>query len=874
MNTPTQITLSNSLVINSSTNNQTNELPQLPSEVLAAKNIQFSKDSITLEVLVNKQWQTLRLGTSNAPQSLDKIASARIQLSADGKQLSILPNAATIKLNQPAQLQRLLNFISTGAEVESKPLSVQLALAPAPKLIIDKLNASIAINKEVAQLLSTEQPLKLAISTNSKGAQIDVINRFADTVHTQPLSQTKLVKMLASLLPNAQLQATPKLAIITHPQKSGSFTTQVSNTQLAELPNSPVKVTVANQADKLVITTQAQSVKVMLSNSFTKPFNELLTAQHANLQTAPAQFNNTVKASPLVSTHSPIKSWLQTSFSDFKTRINDAVNYFENKSFANENKSQIAQSLTLQKQFIAPSSLTSRINLIEHAGIQVPNSAQKPSTELVNILPKHFSQLPPIVQLTQLIKANVAVWQPPGGKVISSHLPIPNANTANTPEHNPQSIEKASAQSKAEVGAQSGALLSTQTKAEPATKNTEQVLKTQTVQVQSTLSNDLQKQTTIKELNSLPVTKVGLSHAQQSNADNKLATLPTLKANSPATQQTHAVSSTPASNTLFNTVFSNTTTIASPSQMLQPIEAKILTPLLKLPPSHDSTHKLTEEKISLSSQIADIQVKATKQTPDLNALVNQAFNRMVSSSNVSPTAVQREILATLQPHSLTHDTLQSSFTKGLEQLAVSILAAPIINQSVTPITFDSKTGIDALLQVLMPTFKAGKASSKILEQLQQSQVQALAGELTQVKNTLTQVSVSTPSQQPESNPLAQFLLPMKLPPEAAQTEITLGQYKKPSADKLEPKNVWFVRLNFDYADLGQLQITAELMDKSLDCQLLASSQEVSAIAHPHLDNLRSKLAKHGLQVAELNLKRGEATHAAFYKSHAIINIKV
>jgi hypothetical protein len=875
MNTPTQITLSNSLVINSSTNNQTNELPQLPSEVLAAKNIQFSKDSITLEVLVNKQWQTLRLGTSNAPQSLDKIASARIQLSADGKQLSILPNVATIKLNQPAQLQRLLNFISTGAEVESKPLSVQLALAPAPKLIIDKLNASIAINKDVAQLLSTEQPLKLVISTNSKGAQIDVINRFADTVHTQPLSQTKLVKMLASLLPNAQLQATPKLAILTHPQKSGSFTTQVSNTQLAELPNSPVKVTVANQADKLVITTQTQSVKVMLSNSFTKPFNELLTAQHANLQTAPAQINNTAKVSPLVSTHSPIKSWLQTSFSDLKTRINDAVNYFENKSFANENKTQIAPSLTLQKQFIAPSSLTSRINLIENAGIQVANSAQKPSTELVNILPKHFSQLPPIVQLTQLIKANVAIWQPPSAKVISSHLHIPNANTTNTPENKQPPIEKVSAHSKTEVGTQSGALLSTQIKAEPATKNTEQVLKNQTVQVQSTLSNDLQKQTTIKELNSLPVTKVGLSHAQQANADNKLATtLPSLKATSPAIQQTHAVASIPASNTLFNAVFSNTTTIASPSQMLQPIEAKILTPLLKLPPSHDSTHRLTEEKISLSSQIADIQVKATKQTPDLNALVNQAFNRMVSSSNVSPTAVQREILATLQPHSLTHDTLQSSFTKGLEQLAVSILAAPIINQSVAPITFDSKTGIDALLQVLMPTFKAGKASSKILEQLQQSQVQALAGELTQVKNTLTQVSVSTPNQQPESNPLAQFLLPMKLPPEAAQTEITLGQYKKSSADKLEPKNVWFVRLNFDYAELGQLQITAELMDKSLDCQLLASSQEVSAIAHPHLDNLRSKLAKHGLQVAELNLKRGEATHAAFYKSHAIINIKV
>ncbi|MBW4966402.1 flagellar hook-length control protein FliK [Pseudoalteromonas sp. CR1] len=874
MNTPTQITLSNSLVINSSTNNQTNELPQLPGEVLAAKNIQFSKDSITLDVLVNKHWQTLRLGTTHAPQSLDKIASANIQLSADGKQLAILPNVTTLTINKPAQLQRLLNFISTGAEVESKPLAVQVALTPAPKLIIDKFNASIAINKDVAQLLSTEQPLKLVMSTSSKGAQINVINRFADTVHTQPLSQTKLVKMLTSLLPNAQLHATPKLAILTHPQKSGSFTTTVSNAQLAELPRSPVKVSLTNQADKLVIKTQAENVKVMLSNSFSKPFNELLTAQHANLSTSPTHNNSSIKVSPLVSTHSPIKSWLQTSFSDLKTRINDAVSYFENKSFANENKAQFSPLPTLNKQLTAAPPLTNKINVIEHAGIQVATNAQKPSDDRANILPKHFSQMPPIVQLTQLIKANVAVWQSPNAKVVSSHLQIPNAKTTNTSENKQPQIEKATQQSKTAVGTQSVAPLSTQIKAEHAAKNTEQVLKSPTAQVQTTLNNELQKQTRVKELNSLPLTKVGLSHIEQANTDNKLATLPITKPNSQTAQQTHVVSLTPTNDNLLSTVFNNTATIASQSQMLQPIEAKILTPLLKLPPSHDSTQKISEENPPLSSQIADIQVKATKQTPDLNALVNQAFNRMVSSSNVSPTAVQREILATLQPHTLTHDTLQSSFTKGLEQLAVSILAAPIINQSVTPITFESKTGIDALLQVLMPTFKTGKTSSKILEQLQQSQVQALAGELVQVKNTLTQVNASTPNQQPESNPLAQFLLPMKLPPEAAQTEIALGQYKKPSADKLEPKNVWFVRLNFDYAELGQLQITAELMDKSLDCQLLASSQEVSAIAHPHLDNLRSKLAKHGLQVAELNLKRGEATHAAFYKSHAIINIKV
>ena len=312
----------------------------------------------------------------------------------------------------------------------------------------------------------------------------------------------------------------------------------------------------------------------------------------------------------------------------------------------------------------------------------------------------------------------------------------------------------------------------------------------------------------------------------------------------------------------------------SRSQMLQPIEAKLLSTLLKLPDATTPTDRLAYNKQLLSSQITDITDKATKDTPDLTRLINQAFNRMVSSNNINPATIQREILATLQPTQLAGDMLQSSFTKGLEQVAVSILAAPLINQSATPISFNNQTGLDALLQVLIPTFKMGNTGAKMLEQLQQAQVQALASEIVHVKNTLTQVSVSTPNQQPDTNTLAQFLLPMRLPPEAAQTEITLGQYKKPSAGKLEDKNVWFVRLNFDYAQLGQLQITAELMDKALDCQLLASSQEVSAIAHPHLDNLRSKLAKHGLQVGELNLKRGDANNQAFYKSHAIINIKV
>lgn len=700
MNTPTQITLSNSLVNNLTSNAPKHNLTSLPGEMLAAKNIQFSKESITLDVLINKHWQTLRLGITTAPKNLDKIASASIQLSNEGKSLAITPNNTRLTLNQPVQLQQFLNYINTGSELQNNPMPAQVVLTPTPKLVIEKLNASIAINKEVAQLLAAEQPLKIIISTNNKGAQLDVINRFAESVHTQPITQAKLASLLAQNLPNAQLQATPKFAILTHAQQAGSFKLNINNNQLNQLSHTVTNVNLSSQANKLLIQTNINSTTVILKNSFTKPFNQLISAQQSSVSTS--NLNN--PTSPLIAANnSPIDSWLKSSFGELKTRISDAVKYFENKPFAAINQTATG---------------INKLNVAEQLN-QQPN------------------QLPPLVQLTQLIKSSVSLWQLPTSMLF--------ATTSN----------------------------------------------------------------------------------------GKL----------------------------------------SSQNQLHPLEAKLLAPLLNQLSAASAINTPNNTPL-LSSKIADIAQQLSQQPADLTRLVNQAFNRMVSSNNLHPTAIQREILATLQPTQLTNDTLQSSFSKGLEQLAVSILAAPIISQTTTPISINNQTGLDALLQVLLPTFKTGNSGAKLLEQLQQSQVQALAGELTQVKNTLGQVNVTPANQLADSNPLVNFLLPMKLPPEAAQTEITLGQYKKPSGDKLAGKNVWFVRLNFDYAQLGQLQITAELMDKALDCQLFASSQEVTAMAHPHLDNLRSKLAKHGLQVGDLTLKQGDASHQAFYKSHAIINIKV
>jgi hypothetical protein len=843
MNTPTQVTLSNSLVINNTTNTQANELTQLPNEVLAAKNIQFSKDAITLDVFVNKHWQTLRLGTASATQNTHKIANANVLLSADGKQLSIIPNSTTLTLNQPAQLQRFLNYVNTGTEIESQPLAVHVILSPSPKLMIEKLNANIAINKDVAQMLAAEQPLKVIISTNKRGAQLNIINRFADSVHTQPLNQAKLAKLLATLLPDAQLQATPKLAILTHPLKAGSFTTPINSTQLSGLPTTPIKVNLTNQADKLLIKTDTSTIRVTLNNSFLKPFNDMLLSQQS---TSLNQLSYN-KASPLLDANSPIKSWLQNSFSDLKTRIADAIKHFESKPFTTTSKVAFASKNELLPDVI--SQPLKQINITQNVSPLTSNKNNNGLSTQSNILSKHVNQLPPLVQLTQLIKASVNVWQ---GATSNNLANAADKTTKQTiTKEIPINILNNQAMARESIF---------NTKNNPAKTSTlVNVLKAPTISTVLKIS-DVDKTSTPQR----PLTMQAKAFVVNTKPDIPTQLAP-MKDNANKHNFARYLSSEFKGMENLNSI--------SPSQMLQPLEAKLLSSLLKQPATLVTNDKIVTKPF-LSSQINDIAQKASQSAPDLTRLINQAFNRMVSSSNIHPATVERELLATLQPSQLKNDTLQSSFTKGLEQIAVSILAAPIISQAVTPVSFNNQTGLDALLQVLLPAFKTGNTSAKLLEQLQQTQVQALANELIQVKSTLTQVQTSSPNQQPESNPLVQFLLPMKLPPEAAQTEITLGKYKKPGGDKLEDKSVWFVRLDFDYADLGQLQITAELMDKALDCQLLASSQEVTSLAHPHLDNLRSKLAKHGLQVGDLKLKQGDASHQAFYKSHAIINIKV
>ncbi|WP_249118476.1 flagellar hook-length control protein FliK [Pseudoalteromonas sp. NEC-BIFX-2020_015] len=946
MNKPTQISLANSLTVNQPAVGATQQTIISGEQTLSARNIVFAKGSVQIDILVDKHWQTLRLATTQSPEQAQKISSAQVQLSADGKQLTILPTQLNIPLTQHKQLQSLLNFINTGSQLDNKPFPVNVITAPIAKLLISQLHASLPLNKEVAQLLQAEQPLQALINVQDKNFRLTVINRFADNLHQQPISQGKLATWLASLVPLAQLKTVNKSVQLTIPQQKNAFNIPVKTEHVHQLSNTMQKVTLAAVNEQLQIKTHVPSVDLVLKNSLTHTFNSLLSAQHLAKTTALSQAN-TVTSSPSLSSNSPISSWLQHSFADLKTRIKDAVQYFENKpftkpspSFNKDEMSRPPSPRTIKKMELAtllPESLR-RINLTALAN----NNLDPLQADISkgSSLPKHFHSSPPLVQFFQQVKAALNTLTTPIQPAVANtqhaatELPLNKLDSLKTVNTQMPTSSTSNRQT-AETG-----LFLTQTTSNSQTKmgqaNTgkgSQITPTEKIQTpvlkEPSIPSSIKDDATVRIPKSVPMNEPLITNSAQSRDKSKIKTpinelvqkpLPIDENKNKSTQtsshygtvknvevvESNKVTLKPAHAPIHSSIDSmkqsltaniktkpqmhnpSIPTLKAPltvspiaSQLSLPIEAKLLAPLLNMPiektPPYTLSHISHSEKNLLSRQILSAKIEQLAQPKfsdnvDLNRLVNQAFSRMIDSQSHQPLTIQREILSIIQPQSLPASALHTSFSQAIEHLTVSILAAPALN-TISALTFNGQNSVDALLQVLVPNFKAVN-SQKLQEQLLQANSQVLAADLSQIKTALNQVTTTPINQQPDTNPLVQFLLPMRLPPEAAQTEISLGQYKKPSKDKLEAKSVWFVRLNFDYATLGQLQITAELMDKALDCKLLASSQEITAMAHPHIESLRHKLTAHGLQVGELNLSQGAPQHQAFYQSHAIINIKV
>ncbi|KPZ74766.1 Flagellar hook-length control protein FliK [Pseudoalteromonas sp. P1-26] len=923
MNKQSQLTLSTQLnldpkAISSASQQSPNDaLKMLAEQSLTARNIVIGKHSVQMDVLINNSWQTLRLSTEQENLKTERFLAANIQLSSDGKQLTITPAPLTITLGKSQQLQALLNLLTQGSANTNMPHPAQIAPSK-PLLQLPALKAEFALNNSLVALLKAEAPLKAILlpATNQQNSfNLNITNRFGDSLHQQSVSQQKVAELVAKLTPEMNLKLAGQQVQLSVANKQSNELTlplpAISPKQAKQIqaqwqfhPHA-LKLIPQQVKNTVELINKAPVQQILLKNSLSETFNQALKSQ--------AVEPKSTLIAPSSSSNSPISSWLKDSFADLKTRISDAVRYFEKlpattKAAVNQSTHQLIESKNTisQQGFNA-----NKINIVKFAAIQqsapqhaVPQVAQKtsgpvsantplpatkqtePLTESQSTrqvsLPVSYNKTPPLIQLLQRIKVSleplVSVQRPATQIAINSKAQTPALNKDTALQQAPvdnKAVSGAVTAMKSDKPASEQLAQAKSNLANSVVKNpSEQVTQTK----QATLSTDPNS----SALNVKPDLKGAPAPSQQQAVKTVAKSL--LAEPNKQVKQNNLATRTPAEQTAgLQKVAQQQTQLHAPylalkepnlSQPLlpiRPIEAALIAKLLPLPESKPLAStpipvQLTEKLVALSEQ-------NTSSSVDLNRLVNQAFNRMISSQNMHPTTIERELLSILRPTALPSQTQQASFSQGLEQLAVASLAAPIINQAPTNLSFNNQTGLDALLQVLVPNFKAVNGN-KLLEQLQQPAIQAMAAEASQLKNTLAQVQTTPINQQQDNSALAQFFLPMKLPPETGQTEISLGQYKKPSKNKLEAKNVWFVRLNFDYAQLGKLQITAEVMDKAVDCQLLASSQEVTALAHPHLETLRHKLAGHGLNVGELNLQQGTSSHQAFYKSHAIINIKV
>ena len=305
-----------------------------------------------------------------------------------------------------------------------------------------------------------------------------------------------------------------------------------------------------------------------------------------------------------------------------------------------------------------------------------------------------------------------------------------------------------------------------------------------------------------------------------------------------------------------------------------PIERLLLSTLLAVKPSSQSNTAVNSD---ISPKIEALLNYKNNNSIDLTRLVNNAFSRMISEENTNSAKVLQELqpqlgqLLSSQPNTIMKTA--ASFTQALDKLLVTLLAAP---KAVQGYSEDAQLErLHTLLKTLTPEFKSVQPK-QMLQNLPLLQSQ-LVDDLIQVNNASHANLPASPNAakfDSDTQLLLSLFLPMKLPPECKQTELQIGQYKKKAKENMPEKTVWFIRLNFDYANQGKISAHAELMDKALDIQLLASTVQARQLAAPHIDGLRRKLSEHGLQVSEIALSENAEQVELFFNSHSIVNIQV
>ncbi|MCG7537183.1 flagellar hook-length control protein FliK [Pseudoalteromonas sp. OOF1S-7] len=852
-----------------------------------ARNLVIKPDSIQMEVTIDGRWQGVRLASQSQLQQPLKLPEAEVKLSADGTLLTVSTPELKLQIKPAQTLLSLLSLIKGLGGQSALQLDAQLKGSNQPTLILEKIGLALPVPPALADLLKQENKLIANLSARQNNLLLQIFNAFGDELMKAPVSKHKLTSLLAQL--GSQKQPKIKLG-------RSSATLQLANQQVeVKTPeaqgalklNSWFNAQLKAQPDGLQIGVARQSTEVKLATPLQQALPKLATHRFA------AELEKAISPAPdSKSTLSYDKPLLNVSMADIKQTVKQAIGQWLSRPFFTLSVPQSATTvLKTQNTTSAQPAMTGAGQNITQVS-PPPRAALSQMTSspaalvLKNMAPLHSQPLLQLLDNIEQVFTNInkqgapkGILQtpsaPPAGPVTERSTGATQASAATT---EPSKLIKASSQTPLVSPAQVPAAAATPKGAQPAPSvaTDKAIIPTPS---SPQLSNAFsQRLALLQQVFAAVVPQLPKPYSAQQLISPQLQQTLTLEQGSAGKSVAPEAAGRPAE--------------SQPSQMssAKAEQAASAKPSLSLPIAQILSKTLRQIEATpaqsgpplqqqLSETLSATQQFRSPQSADLMRLVHQAFSKMMDETRHSPEQVSHELFARLPAlASQIQPTLpNNSFAQALDKLIVTLLGTQLTAkaQDLPPQT-SLEQRVATLVETLQPGTKLSAPGQFIQAVTQQAQSR-LMDDLALLQNNLANNASPPPLAQKfdsESQLLINLFMPLKLPQECRQSELQIGKYKKPAKANMPEKQVWFVRLNFDYAKLGQLSVQAELMDKAVDCEIVGDSASVCQLAQPHLDALRSKLAAHGLQVGEIELREDASQVKRFYDSHAIVSIQV
>ncbi len=816
-------------------NQQSIELPV--ERPIAARNIHIQAQQLSMEVNIQGRWQSVSVPLKSPQSALIglEIDAANLQIKADGS-VSIKPAPINLPLDKAQQLMTLLASVTgqqSALKTPSNPVQLEAKLQGAQTISLAQLSASFHIDKGTAQLLKNASQLvalELSVQQGKLISQLLLSNgaRIPAPLTTDKLSQA-LVKASPALqiaVPPSQLQAdislTKEQGGVAALMKILSVPLTRSQFALLAGPPTPANLQVGTQGQlQLQVPPVAINLKTALDTKAAGSLTLLSGTKANSPQAAPVAPNQPFNTKVLTNTVTANQllqpqEGSQTTSSQSNSLWQRAQQHLQiwQTSLANKSGSFSSQSLPLSTSQLL---LKSPASALLSPLLQI--SLARPTTHIMGdkmILPSQVSQL-------LALKNQLAVSEPSMSQsaALTTKVQLSSAQTrVLTPQH------------------AATALLD----AIPTAIKTKAPLLALIVQMQNVLKGTV-----------VP-TKVA------SMAPNQSAPI----LNSPL------LSTASEAKTLSPNLLTLPTNInSSLSQALTPLPltARLMAPLIKqFAPAQQ-----------LSQHISNLDKALNNAPVELKNMVNQAFSRMMNVAMPAP-MMSAQVMAHLQPQSLSAEQYQMSFAGQIDALVSTLASSAIISAQPQFSQSAANTALMPLINLLLGQSPTAPAADTLMQQLQSPAAQALLADLNFLQQSMSpQASAQQALSQQDSNPLVQLFLPMRLPPDVGQTHLALGRYKQKN-NKGEYQDVWFVRMQFDYAKLGELSVQAHLCKQTLNCELRANTSQLANLAKQHSDDLRRNLQQHGLGVAQIKVEKVSEQQAQqwqkFYKRHSIVNLKV